>query len=140
VKAQNHLLALALMVPNLRDFLQPLSTDMLPDEKAQQLFTFLREHPDFDGSGKGVATLKNLADYSKMLGVIFEELYQNLEVIELRYEATRLQVRLIEHYVKNQKQALTQELRTADETRSTELLTKAKALDALLNVTKEGDA
>lgn len=140
VRYQNHLLALALLVPNLRGYLQPLSADMLPEEPAKKLFSFLREHPDFDGSGTPPAPLKNLADYSKMLGVIFEELYQNLEVTELRYEATRLQVRLIEHYVKSQKRALTDALKTANETQTIELLTKAKALDALLNVTKEGAA
>ncbi len=151
IKAQNQLLALAFMVPNLRGYLQPLTTDMLPEEPARELFTFLREHPDFaapgKGSGKGRGKqskppkqLKNVAEYATILGVIFEELYQSLEAVELRYEAARLQTRLIEHYVKTQKAELTSALHEADDAQTKTLLTKAKALDALLNVTKQGDA
>lgn len=137
IKAQNHLLALTLLVPNLRQHLRPLSPDMLPESSARQLLVFLREHPDFTGSAQEVSGLKDLADYSKILVVIFEELYQNLEAMELRYEAARLQVRLIERYVKTQKAALSHALHTSDDQQTQALLTKAKALDALLKITKE---
>jgi DNA primase len=134
-KSQNHLLALAVTVPNLREFLVPLTEEMLPEKPAQQLFSFLRTHPDFDGSGKAPAALSELQDYVKILGVIFEELYQNLETLELRYEAARLQVRLIEQHVKSKKLPLTAALDTANESQAKELLQKVKALDALLKST-----
>lgn len=140
VNAQNHLLALALLVPNLREFLQPLTADMLPEAPAQKMFTFLREHPKFTGKGTEAAELKDVAEYATILGVIFEELYQNLEAMELRYEAARLQVRLIEHYVKTQKATLSHALHDSNEAQTRKILEKVKALDALLNITKEGDA
>lgn len=139
-KSQNHLLALALTVPSLRTFLQPLNQDMLPEVPAQKLLVFLQEHPDYNGEGKAPAPLAELADYVKILSVIFEELYQDLETLELRYEAARLQVRLIEHYVKTKKAPLTAALDNADEKQTEQILTKVKALDALLKLTKEGDA
>ena len=137
IKSQNHLLALTLAVPNARTFLEPLTVEMLPQEQGQKLFQFLQKHPDYNGEGKPPAALSELQDYVKILAVIFEELYQDLETLELRYEAARLQVRLIEHYVKTQKQPLTAALADADEARAKELLTKVKALDALLKATEE---
>ncbi len=140
IKSQNHLLALALTVPNLRSFLKPLKLAMLPEEPAQKLFEFLQSHPEFNGEGKPPKALLELQDYVKILTVIFEELYQDLEIVELQYEAARLQVRLIEHYVKTQKQPLTAALADATEAQADELLKQVKALDALLKSTKEGDA
>jgi DNA primase len=144
IKAQNHLLALVLMVPNVRVFLKPLTAEMFPEAPAQELFEFLSGHLDFRGTSQEVSALKNIADYTKMLTVIFEELYQSLEVPELRDEASRLQTRLVEHYVKAKKQILAQEMRQAADTSDNEktsehLLQQARALDALLKLTKEGE-
>ncbi len=136
IKSQNHLLALALTVPNLRNHLDLLTADMLPEAQGQQLFTFLKQHPEFSGGSKAdpqlLQMLSDLQDYVKVLGVIFEELYQNLETSELREEATRLQVRLIEQYVKSQKQPLTAALQNVDDKQADAILKQVKALDALL--------
>ncbi|MDQ5971975.1 MAG: primase [Patescibacteria group bacterium] len=136
IKSQNHLLALALTVPNLRNHLDLLTVDMLPEAQGQQLFKFLKQHPEFSGGSKAdpqlLEMLSDLQDYVKVLGVIFEELYQNLETSELREEATRLQVRLIEQYVKSQKQPLTAALQTVDDKQADAILKQVKALDALL--------
>jgi DNA primase len=142
IKFQNHLLALALMVPNLRQYLQPLKAEMFPQEEAQELTAFLKAHPDFKGQSTAVEGLKKLAEYSKMLVLLFEELYQGLETLELRYEAARLQVRLVERYVKAQKAVLTAAIRQpgSDETKINQLLKQAKALDDLLKTHSEGDA
>ncbi len=51
-------------------------------------------------SAEGVQTLE---DYVKILSVLYEELYRGLELNELHYEATRLQARLVETFVKNEK-------------------------------------
>lgn len=75
-----------------------------------------------------------------MLAVIFEELYQDLEILELRDEAARLQVRLIEQYVKLAKTSLADQLRQAStDTETTKLLNQVRALDALLHSVQEGD-
>ncbi len=139
-KTQNHLMALVLMQKSLREYLQPLTPDMLFEEDAKKLLEYLQAHPDYDG--KGSATVQKLTDYVKMLSIIFEELYQPLEVSELQYEAARLQARLVEQYVKSKKADIANALRAADtsEKEHQKLLGQAKALDALLNLTKEGEA
>jgi hypothetical protein len=81
--------------------------------------------------------LKESSDYSKVLLLLYEELYQGLETLELQYEAARLQARLIEHYVKTQKALLASAMREANETETDKLLKQAKKLDALLNLTRE---
>jgi DNA primase len=143
IKAQNHLMALVLTVPNLRAYLQPISDEMLPEDEAKKLLKFLQTHQDFAGADDAKKApppeLSELADYVKILGVIFEELYQDLEPTELRYEAARMQVRLIEHYVKTKKQPLTAALTDANEKQAEEILQKVKALDALLKLSKQGD-
>ncbi len=132
IRTQNHLLAVALMQPALRYFLKPLTYDMLLDENARQLLRFLQDNPQFAGDPRAAEVLRDIADYVKILSLQFEELYQGLELLELRNEATRLQVRLIEQYVKSKKQPLIEEMRGATEKQQAELLAQAKALDVLL--------
>ena len=57
-----------------------------------------------------------------------EQLYQDLEILDLRYEATRLQIRLIEYFVKTKKLALAAAMRDANSADTTALLTEAKEL------------
>jgi DNA primase len=141
IRAQNNLLALTFMVPNTREYVMKLTKDMMPEVPAKELLEFIQQHPEYDGKSASVKPLKNIADYVKMLAVIFEELYQDLEILELRYEAARLQVRLIEQYVKVSKTVLAEKMRHAkNETETTKLLSEAKALDALLHLSNEGDA
>ncbi|MEO8785162.1 MAG: DNA primase [Candidatus Saccharimonadales bacterium] len=141
IKIQIHLLALALMVPNLRVSLKDLRPEMFPEEDAQAMLAFLQANPDFKGQPTAVEGLKKVAEYSKMLVLLFEELYQGLETLELRYEATRLQVRLVERYVKAQKAVLTAAIRQPDSDEKTinQLLQQAKALDDLLKPSPQGD-
>lgn len=138
IKSQNQLLALVFMLPSLRTYLEPVTPDMLPEEPAQTVLSFLKANLDFNGGKTAPAPLKVVADYVKMLSVIYEELYQDLEVLELRYEAARLQVRLIEHYVKTQKAKLAQDMANANEQQTNTLLEQAKALDILLRSQKGG--
>jgi DNA primase len=134
IKIENHLLALALMQPKLRRYLEPLKPQVLGEDQARGLVAFLNEHPDFatDLKAKPPASWQPLADYGKMLSLLFEELYQDLETTDLRYEATRLQGQLIERYVKMQKQRIARELERADDARSTQLLETVAKLDNLL--------
>lgn len=131
-KMQNHFMALVLMQPALRHYLKPLTYDMFGSDQSHQLLRFLQDNPQFAGDPKEADALKDIADYVKILGLQFEELYQGLELLELRNEAARLQVRLIEQYVKTKKQPLIEAMRTASEAEQAKLLEQAKALDDLL--------
>lgn len=133
-KTQDNFLSLLLMRPTLREFLDLIEPDMLYTEDGKDLLKFLKTHPDFDGKdGKAV---QNLADYVKIESLLYEELYQGLELNELHYEAARLQARLIEQFVKTEKAKLSRELETADEAATHTLLSQAKSYDALLNKVK----
>lgn len=132
IKTENHLLSLALKVPNLRSVLEPLQPEMFQQQQAQKVFRFLQANTALTDDATIAKQLADEADYVKILLVIFDELYQNLEALELRYEAARLQVRLIEHYVKQQKQNLIAAMQTADESETEQLLQQVKVLDALL--------
>ncbi len=145
VKSQNQLLALTFRQPALRHYLEGLSNDMLLDDAAPQLLKFLQDSPHFvaddpqtsqnveQGADKHqVGTLQRIDDYVKILGLLYEELYQGLELLELRNEAARLQTRLIEQYVKVKKHELATAMRAATENDMEELLEQAKALDKLL--------
>jgi DNA primase len=138
IKTENHLLALALVRPTLRVYLGPVKPQMLAEEQARSLLTFLQQHPDFAGAPTETTSLRPLADYVKMLLLLHEELYQDLEITELQYEATRLQVTLIDRYVKMQKQRIIREMQTASESRTAELLEIANKLDNLLKAHKGG--
>ncbi len=138
IRAENHLLALTLLQPKLRAVLADIKPQMLAEEQAAKLLVFLQEHPDFDGAAASAAPLRPLADYVKMLVLLFEELYQDLEFTELRYEATQLQASLVRIYVKNQKQRIVHELQNSSDARTAELLGAVKRLDNLLKTHKGG--
>jgi DNA primase len=136
LKTQNQFMALILLQPQLRETSVPISPEILNEPQAQELLEFLVKNPTFKLE-EGASRLRNLKDYVKMLVLLYEELYQNLEYIELQYEATRLQVRLIERYVKTQKDSIAAELPDASEAKTQTLLEKAKELDNLLRLAKE---
>jgi molecular chaperone GrpE (heat shock protein) len=113
--------------------------DMLHGEQARELLQFFKTHADFDGTKpEQIETLRPLAEYSKILALEYEELYQGLDSTELSNEATRLQAKLIEQYVKRAKQQIAKQLDAADETTTQSLLTTVSHLDALLKTVKGG--
>jgi len=154
-KIQDQFLALMLCRQTLREFLSLITSDMLHTDDGKALFAFLKTHPGFNGKNlqKPVETLlsdelqgankqqtaktvQNLGDYVKIESLLYEELYQGLELNELHYEAARLQARLVEQFVKTQKAKLAEELGTADPAATQHLLSQAKQYDALLNQVK----
>lgn len=137
VKLGDRLLALALMLPNLRGYLQDVHADAFVKPEAKTLFNFLQAHPDFDGAAGQQADLNEIKDYVKIVALQFEELYANVEGLELQYEAARLRTRLIEVFVKDQKKQITHALSNSDEATSAALLAQARDLDQLLKRTKE---
>lgn len=134
-KTQDHLLALALMRPSLRDQLGSLDSEMLPQESAQTLLEYLQAHPDFDG--KITPRLQSVADYVKILSLQYEALFIDLDEHEARYTANRLRIRLITMFVKIKKSQIAEALQTADESTAQKLLARAKALDNLLKTSQE---
>jgi hypothetical protein len=144
-KLQDNLLSLLLMRPTLREFLTDITSEMLCTESGQQLYAFLQANPDFDGKDaaaiktfatKQAREVQNFSDYVKIESLLYEELYQGLELNELHYEAARLQARLIEAFVKTAKTNIADQLANADDQTSRLLLAKAKSLDKLLNKVK----
>jgi DNA primase len=133
-KLQDNFLSLVLMRPTLREFLELITSEMLYTEEGRALLEFLRKHPDFDG--KDGQAVQNLADYVKIQALLYEELYQGLELNELHYEAARLQARLVERFIKTQKAELALAMETADESATRSLLEQAKRYDVLLNQVK----
>jgi DNA primase len=139
LKAQDHFLAIMLLQPKTREYLQLMEPDMLFRDDAMYLLSFLKQHPDFSGDTSQHGTAKELsevADYVRIISLQYEELYQGLELTELRYEAARLQARLVERYVKNQKQTVSAQLNDADDVQTRVLLEQVKELDNLLNQVK----
>jgi DNA primase len=129
-RTEENLLALVLMQPKLRTALYPITPEMLDNENTQKVFNFLQEQPDYDGTDK--AAVQKFADYAKILSLVYETLYQDLDSLELTYEATRLQAKLIEQYVRIQKQVNSQALATAEGEAALNLLRKDKQLTELL--------
>jgi hypothetical protein len=109
---------------------------MIGGEQQQIVFKFLAEHPDYDGTDK--TAVQSFAEYAKILSLVYETLYQDLELTELGYEASRLQAKLIAQYVRTEKQKLINELQTADAGQGELLLKQAAALDELLRTSTGG--
>ena len=133
-KSQDNFLCLMLMRPTLREFLDLIEPEMLHTDDGKALLKFLKTHPDFDG--KSAKPVQNLSDYVKIESLLYEELYQGLELNELHYEAARLQARLVEQFIKTQKAKLAQQMETTDEAATRVLLQQAKHYDELLNKVK----
>ena len=133
-KVQDNFLSLLLMRPTLREFLDLVTGEMLHTDDGRALLEFLKANPGFDG--KDLKPVQSLADYVKIEALLYEELYQGLELNELHYEAARLQARLIEKFVKTRKTELVLELESADGAKTQTLLGQVKRYDALLNQVK----
>lgn len=133
-KVQDKFLSLMLARPTLREFLALITDEMLYSDDARALLEFLKAHPDFDGK-KDARGMQNIADYVKIQALLYEELYQDLELNELHDEAARLQVQLIDNFVKIQKTKLAGQY-TDDQKTNDKLLAQSKKYDELLNQVK----
>lgn len=134
-KTQDNFLSLLLMRPTLREFLTLITPEMLFTDEARELLEFLKANPEFDGK-KDAKGVQNIADYVKIQALLYEELYQDLELNELHDEAARLQVQLVDNFVKTQKTILAQQYDAADPVAERKLLNQSKAYDELLNQVK----
>ena len=137
-RVQDRFLSLVLMQPGLREQLGNIRPGMLFSDNARTLLAFLQKHPDFTGQPDTAKELQSVSDYVKIEALLYEELYQSLELTELHYEVARLQARLVEQYVKSQKQDLANKMQGADEQTMQSLLIQARELDELLRLTAGG--
>lgn len=135
-KTEQHFLALLLMHPRLRLQAGFVTPAMFEGTDAKQLFEFLQANPQFSGEVKDIKPLQSIADYVKITILQFDELYRSLEITELPYEVARLQERIVAHYVKQQKQLLSDRMEAADDDEVRRLLTADKELNNLLKQVK----
>jgi DNA primase len=134
-KIQDKFLALVLLRPTLREFLELVTSDMLYTDDGRALLEFLKQNPDFNGTD--ATAVQNLADYVKIEALLYEELYQGLELNELHEESARLQAKLVTKFIKTQKQQLSERQReTSDDTVLRELQEQDKQYNILLNKVK----
>lgn len=136
-KTQDHLLALALVRTHLRDQLEMIDPEMLPQETARQLLAFLQSHPELEGDLSKAPLLRDITDYVKIVALQYEALFIDLDEHEARYTANRLRIRLIDMFVKTKKVQIAEALKDSDEDMSQKLLARAKTLDRLLNTSQE---
>ena len=147
LKYQDHTLALMLLHPHLRPRMTLLRPEMFVTREARYLFRYLLKNPDvtddFERITQGLTDeqVQSLQDYGKILILQHEELYGDVENLELDYEATRMQARLTEQYIKHEKQKLMAQLRQsegADEESTRQILLRVKDLDTLRNQAQGG--
>jgi DNA primase len=132
-RLQDHLLAMTLMQPPLRDLLADCSDHYFSEGPSRQLLKFIKENPDFKGDPKIAAPLQQIGDYVKIITLQFEELYQDLSLADLREQAINLKHRLIDRYVKIQKHQLARAMETAkSEAEVKKLVQKADKLNELI--------
>lgn len=138
-RAQNRLLAFALMRPGLRRFLTYIEPDMLPDPDARTLLEFLKKHPGFTGQDAAqMGELQGVADYVKILSVAYEEeQYQDTPDVDLASGASHQQVTIVDHYVKRKQQNISNLYGQADEAGKLKLAGELSALTGLLGHAKE---
>lgn len=155
-KLQDHLLAMTLMQPKLRDLLIDCQPRFFNEGTRRDLLEFLQKNTDFKGDksglqalyasfGKALAeveeggTMQNMADYVKILGLQFEELYSELPLADLREQAAGLKRRLIDRYVKIQKHQIALSMQqTSDEVALRKLIDQANKLNQLISAYKAG--
>jgi DNA primase len=132
-RLQDHFLAMALMQPQLRDLLTDCYEHYFSKNGSRELLAFLKKNPDFKGDPKIASALQQIGDYVKIITLQFEELYQDLDLSDLREQAINLKHRLIDRYVKIQKHKLAQAMAQAkSETELKNLVQKADKLNELI--------
>lgn len=125
-KSQNQLLALCLKHTEFRKSLENMKVEMFSDESARVFYAKII------GSEKSFNRLADTDDYGKILEVLYEELYANLDLVELQYEVNRLVVHIVENYVKQQKLKLAEMLESSDESEQNKLIQQDNELNQLL--------
>lgn len=139
-KTENQYLSILLEQPSLRHYMLVVNPEMFFNENPKQMFEAVAENSKLKPKEiiEQIKDVQNLNDYGKVISLLYEELYADLEFIELENEAARLQVRVVEQYVKAQKFELTTSLKAVgNDDEELKLLKRARELDKLLKSAKE---
>lgn len=132
-RLQDHLLAITLAQPKVRELLKTCRAEYFTDGPARQLLEFLKQNPDFKGDPKTASKLQQFGDYVKIIMLQFEELYAELSLDDQLDQAAQLKHRLIDRYVKIQTQKLAQAMKAAStEAELKSLVQKADKLNSLI--------
>ncbi len=135
-KAQDQFLSLMLERQTLRDLLNGLTKEMFNKESAILLFNIITSNLNKGVKDINPTKFKKIEDYVKIEQLLYEELYSGLDLNELHYEASRLRSKVVESFVKIQKETISRNLKDANTFEVQRLLEEAKKLDQLLNQTK----
>ncbi|MEK7626431.1 MAG: DNA primase [Patescibacteria group bacterium] len=135
-KSIDQLFSIMLCMPGTRRFVSDLSEDILQNNEQKDIFRFLRDNPTAEPKLSDHEQLRQHENYAKILVVNFEELFQDIETLELQYEAERLKNKIIEQFVRKKKIEISLELKNADKTKERDLLTQSGRLDKMLKSKK----
>ncbi len=135
-RAQEHFLGLMLMMPTTRQYMELTNEQMFNDDEAKLLLLYLKTNPEFQGDLARADKLQPIADYVKILSLQFEELYGEIDMTELQYEAARLRAKIIDQFVKKQNKIIQRKLQQADEAEAADLLARVNKLNQLLKRTR----
>ena len=135
--ATDRLLSLALKLPGTRGYLDLLEPRMLLEERSKELLTQIKQNLDFESTSAPSGALRSTTDYVNIISLQFDELYSKVDALELQFEAARLRAKIIEYFVKNEKNRLVIELADASESEQKKLLEQSRELDRLLKKVKE---
>ncbi len=137
-KIEDNFLCLMLMRPTLRDLMQSMKQAMFYKKESINLFKFLRKNLSFALNNLTTdASLFSQIDisqnYVKIELLLYEELYSKIDLNDLFYEASFLRLRLVEYYVKIEKEKIKKEFSSASEDEVVNILSRVNKLNALLN-------
>lgn len=135
-KSIDQLFSIMLCMPGTRRFASDLSEDLFQSEEQRNIYIFLRDNPTAEPKLSDHEQLRQHENYVKILVVNFEELFQDIETLELQYEAERLKNKIIEQFVRNKKIEISLELKNADKAKERDLLTQSGRLDKMLKSKK----
>ncbi len=138
LKVEDKFICLVLLRPTLRELLKPLKKSVFIQEDSINIYSLLSKTPDFDfNKSKAKLTEFNIStDYVKIIVLLYEELYQKLDLDSLYYEASFLRLRLVDNYVKSQKDDIQEKLLLANDTEVEALLKNVNNLNTFLNKIK----
>lgn len=132
-RLQDHFLAMALMQSKIRDLLKDMKPEYFSEGPPRIVLEFLQKNPDFKGQPQTAAQLHSVVEYVKIIGLQFEELYQDLPLEDLKEQAASLKNRAVARYVNTQKTRLAEQMQdTTDEKKLHQLMNKVDVLNKLI--------
>ncbi len=131
-RLQDHFLAMLLVQPKLRWILKETKPEYFSDGSARDLLEFLKDNPKFVPDKKTAAALRPIADYVKIITLQFEELYADAPFADLEEQAINLKRRLIDRFVKIEKEKIAEQMENAKGEDLQKLIKKADKLNLLI--------